>query len=136
MIGLTYDSHTIEDDRTVFLLVHGINGHSNEGYILDFVRRQVAEGNIVAVVVTRGLMDSPVLGNNLLHFARTSDIAAAAKALKRALLKIKDSHCLPMLVGVGFSMGAITLANYVARAGKEDCYLDIAIGFSGALDTR
>lgn len=93
-------------------------------------------------MVTRGLMDSPVLGSNLLHFARTSDVAAAAKALKAALLKMEDlsiihSTCGPILAGVGYSMGAITLANYVARAGVTgDCALDTAIGFSGALDTR
>lgn len=111
---------------------------SNKGYVLDFARQQIAEGNIVAVMVTRGLMDSPVLGKNLLHFARTSDVAAAAKFLKNALAKLEDHNQLtysPMLAGVGYSMGAITLANYVARAGKN-CALDIAIGFSGALDTR
>jgi predicted alpha/beta-fold hydrolase len=123
----------------VYLIVHGINGHSNEGYVLDFARQQIAEGNIVAVMVTRGLMDSPILGSNLLHFARTSDVDAAAKALKAAMTKVrhnpKSPENGPMLVGVGYSMGAITLANYVARAG-QNCALDIAIGFSGALDTR
>ena len=124
----------------MYLILHGINGHSHEGYVLDFIHQQLADGNIVAVMVTRGLMDSPILGNSLLHFARTSDAAAAAKALKNAIRKMKDHspNALtksPMLAGVGYSMGAITLANYVARSGKN-CDLDAAIGFSGALDTR
>jgi len=94
----------------------------------------------VAVMVTRGLMDSPILGTNLLHFARTSDVSASAKALKAAISNMKDNSSSalanrPMLAGVGYSMGAITLANYVARSGK-DCDLDVAIGFSGSLDTR
>lgn len=100
--------------------------------ILDFAHQLVAEGNIVAVMVSRGLMNSPVLGNNLLHFARTSDISAASIALKSAIVKLNANS---MLAGVGYSMGAITLANHVARAGQK-CALDTAIGFSGALDTR
>eukprot|EP00804_Cyclotella_cryptica_P025555 CCRYP_002815-RC/>CCRYP_002815-RC protein AED:0.24 eAED:0.24 QI:0/0.6/0.66/0.83/0.8/0.66/6/115/854 len=134
------ESGVIEENKAVYLVLHGINGHSNEGYVRDFVRQQIAEGNIVAVIVTRGLMDSPILGKNLPHFARISDVSAAAKALKAAILNMRDisSSSLanrPILSGVGYSMGAITLANYVARSGK-DCNLDVAIGFSGALDTR
>ena len=123
----------------MYLLLHGINGNSNEGYVLDFARQLISEGNIVAIMVTRGLMGSPIIGNNLLHFARTSDVAAAAKALKAAITRLTagsvHSTDSLMLAGVGYSMGAITLANYVASAGK-DCALDAAVGFSGALDTR
>jgi predicted alpha/beta-fold hydrolase len=39
------------------------------------------------------------------------------------------------LVGVGYSMGAIVLNNYVASYGPE-CALDGAIGVSGGLDMR
>lgn len=41
----------------------------------------------------------------------------------------------PPLIGVGFSMGAIVLSNYVASYGKE-CALDGAISLSGGLDMR
>jgi predicted alpha/beta-fold hydrolase len=142
ILDIAFPHGAIEDDRSIYLVIHGINGHSNEGYVLDFANQQVAEGNVVAVMVTRGLMDSPVLGQNLAHFARTSDLAVTSKALKSAIRKMKgrsmthsDDSITPMLTGVGFSMGAITLANYVARSG-QDCALDAAIGFSGALDTR
>jgi predicted alpha/beta-fold hydrolase len=139
ILDIAFPDGAIENDN-IYLVVHGINGHSNEGYVLDFANQQIRSGNIVAVMVTRGLMDSPVLGQNLLHFARTSDLAATARALKSAITKMKgrsmdDSDDRPMLTGIGYSMGAITLANYVARSGK-DCALDAAIGFSGALDTR
>ena len=129
---------TIDDDKCIYLILHGINGDSNEGYVVDFVRRQVSEGNVVAVMVTRGLMDSPILGDNLLHFARISDVSAAAKALKAAAKFASKGGVTknpPLVAGVGYSMGAITLANYVAQSGPE-CDLDLAIGFSGALDTR
>ena len=38
------------------------------------------------------------------------------------------------MAGVGYSMGAITLANYVSQVNPP--YLDAAIAFSGALDTK
>lgn len=40
-----------------------------------------------------------------------------------------------MLIGVGYSMGAIILSNYVASYGV-DCALDAAISISGGLDMR
>ena len=40
-----------------------------------------------------------------------------------------------LLAGVGYSMGAIVISNYVARSG-EDCQLDAAMAISGGLDMR
>ncbi|KAK1746325.1 alpha/beta hydrolase family protein [Skeletonema marinoi] len=85
-------------------------------------------------MVTRGLGDSPILGDNILHFARTKDVEAAARALKSAIREVSDDGGL-LLSGVGYSMGAITLANYVATSGAQ-CDLDAAVTISGALDTR
>jgi len=80
-----------------------------------------------------------------LNFARVSDIDAAAKALRKAVQlpqdndsnnhKQKVNEQVQVVAGVGYSMGAINLANYVARSGS-DCALDAAVTFSGALDTR
>ncbi len=129
---------TIDDGKKIYLILHGINGNSNEGYVVDFIKRQVADGHVVAVLVTRGFMESPIIGDNILHFARTTDVSVAAKALKKAVNKLNKDTAIQrpiMLAGVGYSMGAITLANYVARSGIN-CDFDAAIGFSGALDTR
>ena len=38
----------IEDGKRVYLVLHGINGNSNEGYVVDFVHQQVSQGNVVA----------------------------------------------------------------------------------------
>jgi len=116
-------------DKPVYLVLHGLNGGSKEDYVKDFVMRQMAAGSTVAVMVTRGLMDSPILGNDLPHFTRTSDVHTAATTLRKAI----GPHV--TLGGVGYSMGAITLANYVAYQGN-DCPLDAAVSLSGALDTR
>jgi len=128
-------NNVIEGDKRVYLVLHGINGNSHEGYVADFIDRQVKQGNIVAVLVSRGMGDSLILGDNILHFARTKDVAIAARALKSAIRQVSEDDNPLLLSGLGFSMGAITLANYVAKAGAR-CDLDAAVAISGALDTR
>lgn len=46
------ESMVIGNDKLVYLILHGINGDSNEGYVADFVTRQLSKGNIVAVMVS------------------------------------------------------------------------------------
>ena len=117
------------EKQPVYLISSGLNGGSNDAYVRDFIKRRTLEGSVVAVLVTRGLMDSQIVGDSLPDYARTSDIDAAAKVLRQAIPKTQ------MLVGVGYSMGAITLANYVAKSGDK-CYLDAAISISGALNAK
>lgn len=128
-------SNVIGSNKRVYLVLHGINGNSHEGYVADFVDRQVRQGNVVAVMVSRGLGGSTILGDNIIHFARTTDVEAAARALKSAIREASNDNEAPLLSGVGYSMGAITLANYVATSGAQ-CELDAAVAISGALDTR
>ena len=66
---------------------------------------------------------------DIFHGARTTDAHAAALALRRVLGPEQ------VLVGAGYSMGAIVLNNYVASYGA-DCALDGAITMSGGLDMR
>lgn len=113
----------------VFIVLHGLNGGSSEDYIREFVFRETKKGSTVCVMIARGLMDTPVLGENVFHGARITDIAATAKTLKLALGKKQT------LAGAGFSMGAIILANYVSRSGIN-CDLDVAVVISGGLDMR
>ena len=122
-------SENYSEKKPVFLVSSGLNGGSNDAYVRDFIQRRIDEGSIVAVVVTRGLMDSHIIGDTLPHYARTTDIDAAARVLRKAIAKDQ------MLVGVGYSMGGISLGNYVARSGKR-CQLDAAVSISGALNAR
>ena len=46
----------------VYLVLHGLNGGSNEEYIRDLTYRRLEEGSTVVVMVARGLMDLPVRG--------------------------------------------------------------------------
>eukprot|EP00934_Nitzschia_sp_Nitz4_P008632 Nitzschia sp. Nitz4//scaffold74_size92883//53864//58924//NITZ4_004827-RA/size92883-augustus-gene-0.6-mRNA-1//1//CDS//3329557607//8622//frame0 len=120
---------TSKPSKPMYLLLHGLNGGSDEEYIRDFTLRRVEEGSIVVVMIARGLMDFPVRGWNIFHGARTIDAHAAALALRRTLKPDQS------LIGVGYSMGAIVLSNYVSSYGSE-CALDGAITISGGLDMR
>jgi predicted alpha/beta-fold hydrolase len=66
---------------------------------------------------------------NIFHGARTSDAHRAALAVRRAVSEDQ------VLIGVGYSMGAIIMSNYVASYGR-DCALDGLMAISGGLDMR
>jgi predicted alpha/beta-fold hydrolase len=66
---------------------------------------------------------------NVFHGARILDVDTAAKVISKA----KGPN--QILAGVGYSMGAIVISNYVARSG-EKCHLDAAMSISGGLDMR
>jgi predicted alpha/beta-fold hydrolase len=113
--------------KPIYLVLHGLNGGSEEEYCREMANRRTADGSTVAVMVARGLMDLPIKGWDVFHGARVDDVHAAASTLRPVLGKRQ------ILAGVGFSMGAIVLNNYIARSGKG-CALDAAVTISGGLD--
>ena len=115
--------------KPIYLVYHGLNGGSKEGYVQDLVMRRNQEGSTVVVMIARGMMDTPIRSWNFFHGARLSDAHDAAVAIRGALGPEQ------ILVGVGYSMGAIILNNYVATYGSS-CALDAAFSISGALDCR
>jgi len=116
-------------EKPLYLVLHGLNGGSQEEYVVEFTNRRNAEGSTVVVMVARGLMDLPIKGWNIFHGARVTDVHTAALALR----KVTQPN--QILASVGYSMGAIILSNYVARIGTK-CPLDAAMAISGGLDTR
>jgi hypothetical protein len=46
----------------LYLVLHGLNGGSQEGYVLDLVHSRTQAGSTVVVMVARGLMDTPIQG--------------------------------------------------------------------------
>lgn len=116
-------------EKPIFFILHGLNGGSHEEYVQEFVGRRTVEGHTCIVMVARGLMDTPVVGWNVFHGARTTDVDVAAEAVSKA----KGPK--QLLAGVGYSMGAIILSNYVATSGKR-CHLDAAMAISGGLDMK
>eukprot|EP00549_Striatella_unipunctata_P008398 CAMPEP_0118681904 /NCGR_PEP_ID=MMETSP0800-20121206/5196_1 /TAXON_ID=210618 ORGANISM="Striatella unipunctata, Strain CCMP2910" /NCGR_SAMPLE_ID=MMETSP0800 /ASSEMBLY_ACC=CAM_ASM_000638 /LENGTH=476 /DNA_ID=CAMNT_0006578249 /DNA_START=344 /DNA_END=1774 /DNA_ORIENTATION=+ len=128
--------------KPLYIVLHGLTGGTHELLIVDFVKRCLAEGSTAIVMIARGLMDTPVMGWDMFHGARVSDIAAAAGVVKNAVSKVYQQRQHEQgvkraqpVVGVGYSMGGIVLNNYVARSGTS-CDLDAAISVSGGLDMK
>lgn len=115
--------------RPVALICHGLNGGSGEAYVTDFIEHVSALGWTSVVMIARGLAGTPVRSGRLFHGARTSDLATAARIVSEAAAGAGGAP----VVGVGFSMGAIVLANFCGTAG-EDNPLACAVGLSGCYD--
>jgi predicted alpha/beta-fold hydrolase len=128
-LDLAFPDTGHDTSKPVFLVLHGLNGGSQEEYVKDFAQHCMVEGSTVAVMVSRGLMDLPIRGMDFFHGARWEDAHQAALRLRQAVVPGQ------MLAGVGYSMGAIILSNMVARTGSE-CALDAAVAMSGGLDIR
>ncbi len=46
----------------LYLILHGLNGGSKEGYVLDLAASRTNAGSTVVVLVARGLMNTPIQG--------------------------------------------------------------------------
>ena len=128
-LDIAFPETGYNSSNPVYLLLHGANGGSAEEYCCDLARRRTQAGSTVIVMVSRGLMDLPLAGFNIFRADRLSDAHAAATAVRRAM----DPE--QMLAGIGYSMGAIVLNNYVATYGSS-CALSAAFSISGALECR
>jgi predicted alpha/beta-fold hydrolase len=129
-LDISFPKHGYDKTKPIYLVLHGLNGGSNEAYVKDLtIRRNEQDGATVIVMITRGLMDLPIRSFNVFHGARWEDAHQAATTIRKALLPGQ------ILAGVGYSMGAIILSNMVTRTGT-DCALDVAVAISGGLDMR
>ena len=48
--------------KPLYLIFHGLNGGSNDGYVQDITVRRNQEGSTVVVMIARGIMDTPIRG--------------------------------------------------------------------------
>lgn len=113
----------------VYIVLTGANGGSDDAIIRDLAYRRTQQGSTLVVMISRGLMDVPLVSGNIFRTDRLTDIHAAATTIRRAMEPDQ------VLAGVGYSMGAIVLSNYVASYGSE-CALSVAFAISGALECR
>ena len=102
-----------DPSKPTVLLLAGLTGGSREGYVQDLVHACNARGITVAVMTARGAAGTPLRSDALFHGARTSDVATAARVLRRVVGE--PSGARGRLIGVGVSMGGIVMANYAAR---------------------
>lgn len=126
-----------DPSKTTLLILHGLNGGSTEPYVLDLVRRANFDGSTAVVMINRGLMKTPMKGEESFTGARTSDVGCTVDALLHALGgdPERSSGKLPQtakILLVGFSMGGIIAANYVSKS-KDRSGLIGCISFSGTL---
>ena len=119
----------LEDSKIVVLLLAGLTGGSEEGYVVDLVARVRAKGWHSFVMLGRGLARTPCQSDAFFHGARTCDFRATAQMLRRALPR--DTK----IVAVGVSMGGI-IVNSACVRGELDGLCDAAISVSGCNDTN
>jgi predicted alpha/beta-fold hydrolase len=48
--------------KPLYLVLHGLNGGSKEGYVIDFCYERTKEGSTCVVLIARGLADTPLQG--------------------------------------------------------------------------
>ena len=51
-----------DPSHPLYLILHGLNGGSEEGYVVDMTASRTEEGSTVVVMIARGLMDTPIQG--------------------------------------------------------------------------
>jgi hypothetical protein len=83
-IGFPEAGHDVT--KPLYLILHGLNGGSQEGYVQDFTWRRTGEGSTVVVMIARGLGDLPIRGWDVFHGARFSDAHTAALRLRQTLV--------------------------------------------------
>ena len=137
-LDIVFPKGGYQPDKPTFLVLHGLSGGSTEPYVLDLARRATKEGHTVAVMINRGLMKTPIRGDETFHGARTSDVGCTMDALHQALYGTSrfdnNANGVSNIVLVGFSMGAIIACNYAAKSGDHSG-LAGAVSFSGTLST-
>jgi len=64
-IGLDVAFPTVgghDEEKPIYLVLHGLNGGSKEGYVIDFCHERNEEGSTCVVMIARGLADTPIQG--------------------------------------------------------------------------
>ncbi|KAF4690526.1 Phospholipase abhd3 [Perkinsus olseni] len=100
--------------KGIYLALHGLNGGSGEGYVVDLYNTAVPQGYAVCTMISRGLSHTPCVGgpDDAFSGARVSDAHKAIDICHKA------APNLPLML-VGYSMGGIVAANTVAKYGPE-----------------
>lgn len=112
--------------KPLAIVLHGLNGGSAEPLVMDFVASATASGWTCVVLNARGLGGTELTAGYPFHGARTSDLGSLVALVAKAAPGVE-------LVGVGYSMGAIILANYLGVSGAN-CKLSAAVAISGCMD--
>lgn len=123
-----FSSMGSQDNKPMLVVLHGLSGGSYEQYL----RRAIApllnpdkEGNVrweACVINSRGCANSKITSSVLYNARATWDVRQTVKWLRRTFPNRP-------LFGVGFSLGANILTNYLGEEGS-DCELKAAMVLS------
>jgi predicted alpha/beta-fold hydrolase len=99
----------LSDNAPVALLIHGINGGSFEGYVRSACAELASRGVRPVVLNLRGCGGQELTSGRGYTALQAPDVAVAVSS-------VAARHPRAPLLGVGFSLGAVLLAKYVAEA--------------------
>ncbi|EFR03499.1 medium-chain fatty acid ethyl ester synthase/esterase 1 [Nannizzia gypsea CBS 118893] len=108
-----------DDKKPMLVVLHGLSGGSHEPYLRNIVDPLHKQGWEVCVVNFRGCANSKVTSSILYNARATWDVRQTVRWIR------KNFPSRP-LFGIGFSLGANILTNYVGEEG-EDCQLKAAV---------
>jgi hypothetical protein len=61
-ISFPTDGNGHDWNKPLYLVLHGLNGGSKEGYVIDLCHERNKEGSTCVVMIARGLADTPIQG--------------------------------------------------------------------------
>ncbi|KAL8409942.1 hypothetical protein RB594_008142 [Gaeumannomyces avenae] len=110
-----------DDTRPMLVVMHGLSGGSYELYLREAIAPLLAEGSDwdVVVVISRGCAKSPITSGVLFNARATWDVRQFVKWCRK-------TYPNRPLFGLGFSLGANIITNYVGEEGAN-CLLSGAI---------
>ncbi|OTB05851.1 hypothetical protein M426DRAFT_319536 [Hypoxylon sp. CI-4A] len=101
-----------DDDRPMLVILHGLSGGSHEIYLRHAIAPLIDSGKWEAcVVISRGCANSKITTGLLYNARATWDVRQTIKWLKKTY---PDRP----LFGLGFSLGACILTNYLGEEGS------------------
>ncbi|KAB8070823.1 Alpha/Beta hydrolase protein [Aspergillus leporis] len=109
-----------DDTKPMLVVLHGLSGGSHEIYLRHVVAPLIADGNWKACVInSRGCAQTKITSGVLYNARATWDVRQAIKWLRKTFPNRP-------LFGIGFSLGANILTNYLGEEG-EACQLKAAV---------
>ncbi|KAL3480662.1 Alpha/Beta hydrolase protein [Aspergillus californicus] len=109
-----------DDNKPMLVVLHGLSGGSHELYLRHVVHPMISDGSWEACVVnSRGCAQTKISTGVLYNARATWDVRQAVKWLRAAFPNRP-------LFGIGFSLGANILTNYLGEEG-DNCQLTAAV---------
>lgn len=112
---LVHEQHPKSAIRGVLLLVHGLEGSSNGGYMRSLAHAALRAGFSVHRANTRGCGGTEALCNTLYHAGLTTDI-------RHLTCRLRERYGLPIHL-CGFSLGGNMVLKFAGELGERACDL-------------